>query len=239
MALFTTNENLPIQEQISMLQDQLNMVMGSYQQTKSGLIYYGDGNMPAGSQIQIYEDGSSGAEHLSYDDRQTVLNAGNVQKALEKVAADTSEKKKYANINNADSELALLEEGWVDYPDVTGSRPLGKSGIFHKISLVRQGRIALLNAAFEFNDYTSPSMFETEKAQYDDYGWLFTIVREDLRPDRLVPAFIYRVIAANGYVYGTSKSSVLLDPDGKVKVYHVDETGLGYVEFIAVYITEK
>lgn len=240
MALFTTNENLPIQEQISMLQDQLNMVMGSYQQTKSGLIYYGDGNMPAGSQIQICEDGSSGAEHLSYDDRQTVLNADNVQKALEKISADTSNKKKFSSLTDAASYEELIEEGWISYAEAVGSPyPLGRDGVIHKISMIKQGRVLVMDVGFEPNDTVSATGFSYGISQNRDYGWLFTINREDLCPDRAVPAYIYGRAGDTALEYTVSKSIIGIDPDGKVSVNYVDEYIAEYIEFKAIYVTAK
>lgn len=244
MALFTTNENLPIQEQISMLQDQLNMVMGSYQQTKSGLIYYGDGNMPAGSQIQIYEDGSYGADNLIYDDSQTVLNADNVQKALEKISADTSNKKKFSKFTGSASYEELIEEGWVSYAEFVGSpHPLGWGGVIHKISIIKQGRVLVMDVGFEFNDYITALGFSNSISQNSEFGWLFTITREDLCPDRSVPVFIYRRDkqgdGITGLEYNASKSTVGIDPDGKVSVRYIDESWLEYIEFRTIYVTAK
>ena len=142
MALFTTNENLPIQEQINMLTDQLNTVMSNYQQTKSGLVYYGNGNMPAGSQIQIYEDDSYGAENLTYDDSQTVLNAQTAQKALEKISADLAGKNTYA-------VRAIFEEleedvDWFSFErDSIGNQD--EAAYFYRFNLVKVGRVATLD----------------------------------------------------------------------------------------------
>lgn len=199
--------------------------------------------MPAGSKIQICEDGSSGAEHLSYDDRQSVLNAGNVQKALEKVAADVSSKAKYHKIVDVDSYDLFIEEGWVVFPD-TGAyvRPLGEDIWITRITLAKQGRFAVLDVALGF-DYISQIFFEQCISQNSDFGWLFTITREDFKPARKTPAFIYRRDkqgdGITGLEYTASKSTVGIDPDGKVSVRYIDESWLEYIEFKAIYITAK